>query len=117
MKVEEIKLALDKNREAHLKLALMDDIKSAIAEAKKFKDGLKASRSKAVNGLISYKDNAQATAFNANQAIKLIDELDKKSKDLGLGDSGLGGYKKELQQVYKDASTLFKSLDSTISGL
>ena len=113
---EEVLLKLSNNQQK-FQLALMDDVKASIAEAKKFKDNLKNTKNKAVNALIAYKDNAQATAFNANQAIKSIDELDKKSKELGLGDAGLSGWKKELQQVYKDSSSLFNSINSVLSNL
>jgi len=100
-----------------VELALMDDIKAGIAAVKSAQDSASGASSKASTALIAYADAIRAIAANANKAIAAIDELDAKSKDLGLGDQGLGGYKKELAQKSKDAISKFKQLDSAIKSL
>lgn len=96
----------------NVELALMDDIKAAIGQYKTLDDNAKKARSRAADGLIKYGDSIRVAYQNAKNAVELIDTLDKKSKELGLPDAGLGGYKKELSGKMKEYNSLFSKIDS-----
>ena len=111
--IEKVELSETKKVE----LSLMDDIKAAIGKYKKLDDAAKASLNKVKNTLIAYSDSIRVAYQNAKNGVDLIDQLDQKSKELGLGDSGLGGYKKELQGKQSEYNTLFKKVDSILKSL
>lgn len=100
-----------------VELALMDDIKALIGKYKPLDEAAKGAANKAKNGLIAYSDNIRAAYQNAKNAVDMIDELDKKTKDLGLADAGLGGYKKELQVKVSEYNSLFKKIDTIYKSL
>jgi hypothetical protein len=111
--IEKVELSETKKVE----LALMDDIKAAIGKYKQLDDAAKASLNKVKNTLIAYSDSVRVASQNAKNGVDLIDQLDQKSKELGLGDAGLGGYKKELQGKLSEYNTLFKKIDSIYKSL
>jgi hypothetical protein len=100
-----------------VELALMDEVKALIGKYKPLDDAAKGAANKAKNGLIAYSDNIRAALQNAKNAVDLINELDKKTKDLGLADAGLGGYKKELQGKVNEYNALFKKVDAIYKSL
>lgn len=103
--------------EVKVDLALMDDIKTAIGKYKGLDDATKTAMNKAKTMLIAYSDSVRVAYQNAKSAVDLITELDTKSKELGLPDSGMGGYKKEMQGKVTEYNTLFKKLDTLINSL
>jgi len=100
-----------------IQLALMDDIKAAIGKYKSLDDTAKNFKNKAVDSLISYYDNIRVAYQNATNAISMINDLDKKSKELGLPDSGLGGYKKELSGKANEYKSMLSKVDSIAKSL
>lgn len=111
-KIEEVKLASQK-----VELALMDDIKAAVGKYKALDDASKAALNKSKNALIAYSDSVRVALQNAKNGVDLIAELDKKSKELGIADAGLGGYKKELQGKLSEYNALFKKVDAIYKSL
>jgi len=103
--------------EVKVDLALMDDIKAAIGKYKGLDDSTKTAMNKAKTMLIAYSDSVRGAYQNAKSAVDLITELDTKSKELGLADSGMGGYKKEMQGKVTEYNALFKKLDTLINSL
>lgn len=103
--------------EVKVDLALMDDIKTAIGKYKGLDEATKTAMNKAKNMLIAYSDSVRGAYQNAKSAVDLITELDTKSKELGLSDSGMGGYKKEMQGKATEYNALFKKLDTLINSL
>lgn len=79
-----------------LELALMDDIKAAIGNYKSLNTQYENANKKAFTSVKVWQDAVVAAYQNAQNAIKMIDELDAKAKELGLPESGMSGYKKEL---------------------
>jgi len=100
-----------------VELALTDDIHSEIQKYKGLKGNVEKAKSKAQDGLIAYADNVRVAYQNANNAVEMINELEKKAKDLGLGDTGYGGYKKELSAKANEYKKLFSSVDSLAKSL
>jgi hypothetical protein len=111
-KIEEVKLASQK-----VELALMDDIKAAVGKYKALDDASKAALNKSKNALIAYSDSVRVALQNAKNGVDLIAELDKKSKELGIADAGLDGYKKELQGKLTEYNALFKKVDAIYKSL
>ena len=111
-KIEEVKLASQK-----VELSLMDDIKEAVGKYKALDDASKAALNKSKNALIAYSDSVRVALQNAKNGVDLITELDKKSKELGISDAGLGGYKKELQGKLSQYTALFKKVDTIYKSL
>ena len=100
-----------------VELALMDDIKAAVGKYKALDDASKSALNKAKNSLIAYSDSIRVALQNSKNGIDLIDELDKKSKELGIADAGLGGYKKELQGKLSEYNALFKKVDAIYKSI
>lgn len=100
-----------------LDLALMDDIKKFIGNYKTLDDNIKKQKSKTVTSLIAYQDSVRASLQNAQNAVDLISQLDAKSKELGLPDSGMGGYKKDLSTKAAEYKTKFSQIDNLIKTL
>ena len=98
-------------------LALMDDIKALIGKYKSLDDASKGQKNKAFTAVNAYSDSVRVAYQNANSAVNLINQLDAKSKELGLPDSGLGGYKKELAGKASEYQTLFKKIDGILKSL
>jgi hypothetical protein len=96
-----------------VEMGLMDDIKALIGKYKSLDDAMKTQSGKAFTAVKAYQESVLAGYQNAKNAVDLIDQLDKKSKELGLPDSGLGGYKKELS----GKATAYKSKFGQIDGI
>jgi SMC interacting uncharacterized protein involved in chromosome segregation len=92
-------------------LALTDDIKSEIQKYKGLKDNVDKAKNKAKDMLITYSDNIRVAYQNAQNAVDLINQLETKAKELGLGDTGFESYKKDLQGKAADYKKLFNSVD------
>ena len=81
MKVEEIKLALEKNKETHLQFALVDDIKKIYSNANKMYENNTSTLKKYAQQL---EKDFQNTANEYKKALNKYNELEKSSKDLGI---------------------------------
>lgn len=114
-KVSILEMELSSN--VQIDMALMDDIKKLISNYKSLDDAMKSQRTKSSTALISYFNSIRTAYQNSSSAIDLIDQLDKKSKELGLPDSGLGGYRKELAAKVSQYKTLFGKVDGIIKSL
>jgi hypothetical protein len=114
-KVSILEMELSSN--VQIDMALMDDIKKLISNYKSLDDAIKNQRSKSQTGLISYFDSIRTAYQNSSNAIDLIDQLDKKSKELGIADAGLGGYKKELAAKVSQYKTMIGKVDGIIKSL
>lgn len=110
-------LEMEFSSEIKVDLALMDDIKAAIGRYKSLDDATKAQKNKAFTAVNTYLDSVRAAYQNANSAVDLINQLDKKSKDLGIPDAGLGGYKKELLGKVSGYKALFNKIDGILKSL
>ena len=110
---------LDTELSSNLKvdLALMDDIKALISKYKSLDDASKSQKNKAFTAVGGYADSIRVAYQNANNAVDLINQLDAKSKELGLPDSGLGGYKKELSAKASSYKSLFNKIDGILKSL
>jgi len=95
-----------------IELALVDDIKSEIQKYKGLKDNVDKAKNKAKDTIISYSDNIRVAYQNAQNAVDMINELEKKAKELGLGDTGFEAYKKDLVGKAAEYKKLFSSVDS-----
>lgn len=111
-KLWETKLASQK-----VELALADDIKSEIQKYKGLKDNIDKANSKAKDGLIAYVDNIRVGYQNANNVVSLIDELIKKSKELGLGDTGYENWRKDFVAKAAEYKKLFTQVDNISKSL
>ena len=100
-----------------VELALTDDIKSEIQKYKGLKDNVDKAKNKAQSGLIAYADNVRVAYQNAKNAVDMIGNLETKAKELGLGDTGFEGYKKELSVKSAEYKKLFTSVDSLAKSL
>lgn len=93
-------------------LALTDDIKSEIQKYKGLKDNLDKAKNKAKDMIIAYTDNIRVAYQNAQNAVELINQLETKAKELGLGDTGFEAYKKDLTGKAAEYKKLFSSVDN-----
>jgi hypothetical protein len=100
-----------------VQLALMDDIKALIGNYKSLDGAAKTQNGKAFTSVKTYQDSIVAAYQNSQKAIALIDELDAKSKELGLPDSGLSGYKKELAAKASEYKAKVSKIDSILNSL
>ena len=100
-----------------VEMALMDDIKSLLGKYKTLDNAIKAQNGKAFNAIKVYQDSVRTAYQNAQQAVDLITQLDTKSKDLGLADSGLGGYKKEMAAKASEYKAKFTQIDNLLKSL
>ena len=98
-------------------LALMDDIKALISKYKSLDDATKTQKNKAFTAVGAYADSVRGAYQNSTNAIDLINQLDAKSKELGLPDAGLGGYKKELTAKSSAYKALFNKIDGILKSL
>lgn len=114
-KVSILEMELSSN--VKVDMALMDDIKKLISNYKGLDDAIKSQRTKSSTQLINYFNSIRTAYQNSSNAIDLIDQLDKKSKDLGLPDSGLGGYRKELAGKVSQYKTLIGKVESIIKSV
>jgi myosin heavy subunit len=103
--------------EVKVELALMDDIKALIGKYKSLDDAIKTQKGKTFTSVKTFQDSIKTAYQNAQSAVALIDQLDAKSKELGIADSGLGGYKKELAAKASEYKSKFTKLDSVLSSL
>jgi hypothetical protein len=92
-------------------LALTDDIKSEIQKYKGLKDNVDKAKNKAKDMIIAYTDNIRVAYQNAQNAVELINQLETKAKELGLGDTGFEAYKKDLSTKAAEYKKLFSSVD------
>ena len=92
-------------------LALTDDIKSEIQKYKGLKDNVDKAKNKAKDMIIAYTDNIRVAYQNAQNAVELINQLETKAKELGLGDTGFEAYKKDLAGKAAEYKKLFSSVD------
>jgi len=94
----------------------LNNILTKIEKANKIEETKLASQkvelNKAKNALIAYSDSVRVALQNSKNGVDLINELDKKSKELGIADAGLGGYKKELQGKLSEYTAIFKKVDA-----
>lgn len=100
-----------------IEMALMDDIKAAIGNYKSLDNGIKTQNGKAFTMVKTYQDAIVAAYQNCQKAIGLIDELDAKSKELGIADSGMGGWKKELSAKASDYKSRISKIDGILNTL
>jgi hypothetical protein len=100
-----------------VEMALMDDIKALIGKYKSLDDAIKTQKGKTFTSVQTFQDSIKIAYQNAQNAIALIDQLDAKSKELGIADSGLGGYKKELSAKASEYKSKFTKLDGVLSSL
>jgi hypothetical protein len=100
-----------------VELALMDDIKSLIGKYKALDNAIKTQNGKAFTAIKTYQDAVRTAYQNAQSAVDLIAQLDAKSKELGLADSGLGGYKKELSEKASEYKAKFTKIDGLLKSL
>ena len=98
-------------------LGLADDIKSEIQKYKGLKDNVDKAKSKAKDAVISYSDNIRVAYQNAQNAVDMITELEKKAKELGLGDTGFEAYKKDLAGKAAEYKKMFSSADGLSKSL
>lgn len=88
MKVEDIKLALDKNRETHVQFANnINEIKSIQAEAQKLYTQLQNKGAKARDYLIDYEKDWGSLYGKADTYLKTCYDFNKKLKDLGINEN------------------------------
>lgn len=85
MKVEEIKLALEKNRETHVRFALIDDLNKAANEAR-------ASLDKSASLYKSFEDEKKISS-------KKIDEVEAIIQKAKILENQLGIENKEISQL------------------
>ena len=109
---EEINLASHK-----VDLALADDIKSSLSQYKGLKDNVDKAKNAAKNAVIKYIDSTRAAYQNSKTTVDLITELENKAKQLGLGDTGYEGWKKEAIVKTKEYQTLLNSIDSIYKSI
>ena len=109
---EETKLASHK-----VDLALADDIKSSLSQYKGLKDNVDKAKNAAKNAVIKYIDSTRAAYQNSKTTVDLITELENKAKQLGLGDTGYEGWKKEAVIKTKEYQTLLNSIDSIYKSI
>ncbi len=100
-----------------VELALMDDIKALIGKYKSLDTAIKTQNGKAFTAIKTYQDAVRTAYQNAQSAVDLIDQLDAKSKELGLADSGLGGYKKEMSAKASEYKSKFSKIDGLLKSL
>ena len=108
---------MDATQGVNVELALMDDIKALIGKYKSLDDAMKTQSGKAFTAVKTYQESVLAAYQNAQNAIDLIIVLDNKSKELGLPDSGLGGYKKELSAKASAYKSKFGQIDGILKSL
>jgi hypothetical protein len=100
-----------------VELALMDDIKALIGKYKSLDTAIKTQNGKAFTAIKTYQDAVRTAYQNAQSAVDLIDQLDANSKELGLADSGLGGYKKEMSAKASEYKSKFSKIDGLLKSL
>jgi hypothetical protein len=108
---------MDATQGVNVELGLMDDIKSLIGKYKSLDDAIKTQSGKAFTAVKTYQESVLAAYQNAQNAIDLIIVLDNKSKELGLPDSGMGGYKKELSAKASEYKSKFGKIDGILKSL
>ena len=94
-----------------VELALADDIKKGISDYKSLDDATKSAKAKARAGLDSYLSSVGAAYQNAKNTLDMINTLEAKSKELGLGDTPFTNYKKELAAKVNGYKSLFGFID------
>jgi len=108
---------MDATKGVNVELALIDDIKALIGKYKSLDNAIKTQNGKAFTAVKAYQESVLASYQNAKNAVDLIDQLDKKSKELGLPDSGMGGYKKELSAKASEYKSKFGKIDGILKSL
>lgn len=103
--------------EVKVELALLDDIKALLGKYKTLDGAVKTQKGKTFTSVKTLQDAIRTAYQNAQSAVDLIDQLDAKSKQLGLPDAGLGGYKKEMAAKAAEYKSKFTKLDSVLSSL
>ena len=100
-----------------VELALADDIQNGLKQYTSLKAGVDKTKNAAKNAVIKYSDSVKVAAQNAKTVIDDISKIEAKAKELGLGDVGYGGYKKEMVSRLGDYKSLISTIDKIYGSI
>lgn len=113
MKVEEIKLAFENNRETYLQFALIDNMNSHIVSLKKYKKDL----TDAYLQIIKAKELAKQTAYyvrvSLTESKRTIDNFSNQAKELGVAINSFKEYT-ELIKIIDDSQGYLDKINKDI---
>ena len=104
-------------KEEKIEMALADDIKAEVARTNMLKAEITKARGKVSNAFLTYSDVIRGAYQSAKNAVDLIDQIEKKSKELGLGSTPYTAQRKEmaarmseLKKLSDDITTMSRSV-------
>ena len=100
-----------------VELALADEIKASLTAYKGLKDNVDKTKNSAKNSFIKYIDSVRVAYQNSKNSVDLIDQLELKAKELGLGDTGYGGWKKESAAKMSEYKSLLTAIDKIYQSI
>jgi hypothetical protein len=100
-----------------VELALADEIKASLTAYKGLKDGVDKAKNSAKNSFIKYIDSVRVAYQNSKNSVDLITQLEAKAKELGLGDTGYGGWKKESAAKMAEYKSLLTAIDKIYQSI